>query len=124
MCSLDCFGSVLKMDMACPRQIQGLAPAWIAKSHEVYRMPLVLGVSLRTKNVARGKMLKCAKCLCFELRNFHQAPGPAVATGCPPWTSPKVDFTSRWLGAWHPDSQKSVHCMKIFKLSQISCLGL
>jgi len=89
MCSLDCFGCVLKMDMACPRQVQGLAPTWIAKSREVRRTPPVLGVSLRTKNAARCKMLKCAQCPCFELRNFHQVPSPAGTIGFPPWPRKK-----------------------------------
>ena len=115
MCSLDCFGSVMKMDMACPRQIQVLAPAWIAKPRKVRRTPLVLGVSLRTKNAARGKMLKCARCLCFKLRNFHQMPSPAANIGFPTWNSLKLDSTSRWLDAWHSDSHKNVPYTKMLQ---------
>ena len=118
MGSLDCFRNVLKMNMACPRQIQGISPAWIAEPRAVRRIPPVLGVSLRTKNAARGKMLECAECSGFELRNFRQIPSQAASIGFPTWNSPKVEFNSRWPGAWHSNSQKIVPCVKMFKLSQ------
>ena len=62
MGSLDCFRNVLQMEMAWPRQTEGLDLAWSTGSREVRRTPPVLGVSLRTKNAARCKMLECAQC--------------------------------------------------------------
>ena len=124
MGSLDCFRNVLQMEMAWPRQKEGLAPASSTGSREVRRTPPVLGVSLRTKNTARGKMLKCAKCLCFKLRNFHKMSSPAANIGFSTWNSLKLNSTSRWLGASHSDSQKNVPCAKILQWSQILCLVL
>ena len=51
-------------------------------------------------------------------------PSPATAIGFPTWHSLKVDSTSRWLGAWHSNSHKSVPHAKVLQWSQILCLVL
>ena len=108
MCSLDCFGCVLKMDMACPRQVQGLAPTWIAKSREVRRTPPVLGVSLRTKKCGAMQNVGMCPMPMFLAAKFPPGAQPSWRNRLSALASPKADSTSRWPGAWHSDSQKSV----------------